>query len=50
MIKQALRAHKPLVPDMKNRPHLALPVLPPKGGLKAKPAKKKPGKKKPRRR
>jgi tricorn protease len=33
LVMQALRTHKPLTPDMRNRPHLALPVLPPRGGL-----------------
>ena len=33
LMTQALRAFKPLKPDMKHRPHLALPVLPPRGGL-----------------
>lgn len=33
LIAQQLRTFKPLRPDMKNRPHLALPVLPPRGGL-----------------
>jgi hypothetical protein len=56
LMAQALRQFKPLLPDMKNRPHLALPVLPPRGGLpkatrkaapkkataKAKTAKRKP--------
>jgi tricorn protease len=33
LMAQALRSFKPLRPDMKNRPHLALPVLPPRGHL-----------------
>jgi tricorn protease len=33
LMAQALRSFKPLLPDMKSRPHLALPVLPPRGGL-----------------
>ncbi|MEX2394662.1 MAG: PDZ domain-containing protein, partial [Actinomycetota bacterium] len=33
LVMQALRKHRPLTPDMKTRPHLALPVLPPRGGL-----------------
>jgi tricorn protease len=33
LMRQALRGFTPLEPDMKNRPHLALPVLPPRGGL-----------------
>ncbi|HYZ93246.1 MAG TPA: PDZ domain-containing protein [Actinomycetota bacterium] len=40
----ALKRHKPLAPDMRTRPHLALPVLPPRGrkAVKRKPAKRKP--------
>ena len=49
LIAQALRAFKPLHPDMKTRPHLALPVLPPRGHLpaatkKAPPKEKSPSK------
>ncbi len=36
LMAQALRTFKPLLPDMKHRPHLALPVLPPRGHLPAK--------------
>jgi tricorn protease len=43
----ALRTHKPLAPDMRTRPHLALPVLPPRAFRTAKPKsparRKKPG-------
>ena len=43
LIKQALRTHKPLTPDMRTRPHLALPVLPPRGGLPKATRKRAPG-------
>ena len=55
LMRQALAKHKPVKPNMKDRPHLALPVLPPRGGLpkatkkktpKAKPAVRKPAKRK----
>ena len=42
LMAQALRSFKPLKPDMKNRPHLALPVLPPRGGLPKKTKKPAP--------
>jgi tricorn protease len=31
LMNQQLRSFKPLLPDMRTRPHLALPVLPPRG-------------------
>jgi hypothetical protein len=30
LMNQALRSFKPPLPDMRTRPHLALPVLPPR--------------------
>jgi tricorn protease len=36
LMRQALARFKPLKPDMAHRPQLALPVLPPRGGLPAK--------------
>ncbi len=33
LITQALKRYKPVTPDMSKRPHLALPVLPPREGL-----------------
>jgi tricorn protease len=34
LMSAALRRHKPLEPDMRTRPRLTLPVLPPRGGTK----------------
>lgn len=44
LVKQALRGFKPPAPDMKNRPHLAPPALPPRAATakKAAPRKRKP--------
>jgi tricorn protease len=42
LVAQAMRRHRPLSPDMRTRPHLALPVLPPRSGAsRNKPARKR---------
>jgi tricorn protease len=46
LARQALRTFKPLKADLSTRPHLALPVLPPRGGL-PKATRKKATRKKP---
>jgi tricorn protease len=35
LVLRALRTHKPLTPDVRTRPNLALPLLPPRGAAAA---------------